>query len=103
MNSILEQRVTELQEICRRRTVQRLSVFGSAAAGGFDPARSDLDFVVLFPALSPSQHADCYFGLQEDLEKLFGCSIDLIELAPLRNPYFRRAVEQTQELIYAAS
>lgn len=103
MNSLLEERAQELREICRRRLVQKLALFGSAAAGGFDPASSDLDFVVQFPPLSPSQHADCYFGLQEDLEQLFGRAVDLIEPEPLRNPYFRRAVEQTQEPIYTVS
>lgn len=103
MNSILEERLPELREICRRRLVQRLSLFGSATGSSFNPASSDLDFLVQFPSMSPSQHADCYFGLQEDLERLFGRSVDLVEPEPLRNPYFRQVVTQSQELIYAAS
>lgn len=103
MNSILKERLPELRDICRRRLVQRLSLFGSATGASFNPALSDLDFLVTFPSLSPSQHADCYFGLQEDLERLFGRSVDLVEPEPLRNPYFRQAVEQRQELIYDAS
>ena len=102
MNAILGKKALELREICRRRQVQRLLLFGSAARGTFDPASSDLDFLVQFPKLSPAQHAECYFGLQEDLELLFGRSVDLIEPEPIRNPYFRQAVEQSQELIYAA-
>jgi len=101
VNPILEEKALELQEICHRRLVQRLSLFGSATASSFDPASSDLDFLVQFPTLSPSQHADCYFGLQEDLERLFGRPVDLVEPGPIRNPYFRQAVEQSQELIYA--
>jgi hypothetical protein len=80
-----------------------LSLFGSAFRGSFDPVSSDLDFLVQFPTLSPSQHADCYFGLQEDLERLFGRSVDLVEPTAIRNPYFRQAIEQNQELIYATS
>ena len=102
MNSMLEERLPELREICRHRRVQRLSLFGSATGSSFNPASSDLDFLVQFQPLSPSRHADSYFGLQEDLERLFGRSVDLVEPVPLRNPYFRQAVEQTQELIYAA-
>lgn len=102
MNSILEDKALELREICRRRQVLRLSLFGSALNGSFDAGSSDFDFLVLFPALSPAQHADCYFGLQEDLERLFERPVDLLEPGPIRNPYFRQAVEQSQVLIYAA-
>ena len=38
----------ELEELCRRFHVRRLDLFGSAASDGFDPARSDLDFLVEF-------------------------------------------------------
>ena len=102
MNPILDEKALELREVCHRRQVLRLSLFGSAARGSFDPASSDLDFLVQFPMLSPAQHADCYFGLQEDLERLFGCRVDLVEPGPIRNPYFRQAIEQSQVLIYAA-
>ena len=102
VNPILEEKALELREICRRWQVERLLLFGSSARGFFDPASSDLDFLVQFPKLSPAQHAESYFGLQEDLERLFGRSVDLVEPGPIRNPYFRQAVEQSQELIYAA-
>jgi hypothetical protein len=99
---MLEEKARQLQEICRRRQVQRLSLFGSAARGSFDPASSDLDFLVQFPKLNPAQHADCYFGLREDLELLFGRPVDLVEPGPIRNPYFRQSVEQSRVVIYAA-
>jgi hypothetical protein len=99
---ILEEKALELPEICRRRQVVRLSLFGSATCSSFDPATSDLDFLVQFSKLSPAQHADCYFSLQEDLERLFGRPVDLVEPGPIRNPYFREAVEQSRVLIYAA-
>ena len=38
----------ELRDLCRRFHVRRLEVFGSAARGDFDPARSDIDFLVEF-------------------------------------------------------
>jgi uncharacterized protein len=48
MNSPLEQHRERLAELCRRYGVRRLELFGSAARGQFDPATSDLDFLVLF-------------------------------------------------------
>jgi hypothetical protein len=38
----------QLVELCRKYDVARLDVFGSAVRGDFDPAHSDLDFLVDF-------------------------------------------------------
>jgi hypothetical protein len=51
----------------------------------------------------PAQHADNYFGLQEDLERLFGVPVELVEPGPIRNPYFRQAIEKTQVQLYVAA
>ncbi|OFV96495.1 MAG: hypothetical protein A3H28_06160 [Acidobacteria bacterium RIFCSPLOWO2_02_FULL_61_28] len=103
MNAFVQEKAGELGDICKKRDVRRLALFGSAASGSFDPASSDLDFLVEFQPLSPAQHADNYFGLQEDLERLFGVSVELVEPGPIQNPYFRQAVEETQVLLYAAA
>jgi uncharacterized protein len=50
--------------------------------------------------LTPAEHAEAYFGLQEDLEQLFGAQVDLVEPDPIRNPYFLQAVEQTEVVLY---
>jgi uncharacterized protein len=92
----------ELRELCRRFGVRRLEVFGSAARGDFDPARSDLDFLVEFQPAQPGAYADAFFGLKEALEQLFGRPVDLIAAAAIRNPYLRESVERTRALLYAA-
>ena len=51
-----------LQDTCRRFGVRRLDLFGSAATGGFDPARGDLDFLVVFEPRSPVDYADAGSG-----------------------------------------
>jgi hypothetical protein len=40
--------------------------------------------------------------LQEDLEQLFGVPVELLEAGPIRNPYFRQAIEKTQVQLYVA-
>ena len=65
----------------------------------FDPERSDLDFLVEFAPMSPSGHAEAYFGLLEDLESLFGRRVDLVEIGAVRNPYLRREIEERQETL----
>lgn len=103
MHAIVQEKAGEFVEICKKREVRRLALFGSAATDSFDPASSDLDFLVEFQPVSPVQHADRYFGLQEDLERLFGLPVELVEPGPIRNPYFRQAIEKTQILVYAAA
>jgi predicted nucleotidyltransferase len=92
----------ELAQICTRYCVQRLELFGSAATKQFDPRESDIDFLVQFQALTPAEHANCYFGLREALETLFARTVDLVEAAPVRNPYFLAAIEPTRVVVYAA-
>lgn len=92
----------ELRDLCRRFHVRRLDVFGSAARGDFDPARSDLDFLVEFAPLQPGPYVDAFFGLKEGLEQLFGRTVDLVSAASIHNSYFRQNVEESKALLYAA-
>lgn len=80
MIPVVENKRAEVVELCERYGVERLDVFGSAgsAGGGFDPDRSDLDFVVSFERRDPPDLFRRYFGLEEDLEALFGREVDLV-------------------------
>ena len=43
---LLQVKLQPLRELCERYGVEKLELFGSAARGEFDPAHSDLDFIV---------------------------------------------------------
>ena len=103
MHPLVRQHLDELGPLCARHNVRRLILFGSAATGSFDPETSDLDVLAEFVPMPPAQHADCYFGLLAALEQLFGTAIDLIEPGPIRNPYFKQAVEATQVVLFEAA
>lgn len=92
----------ELLDLCRRYRVRRLDLFGSATGAKFDPARSDLDFLVEFEDLRTEDAADRYLGLLVDLEDLFGRKVDLVTSGGRRNPFFREEVERTRVPLYAA-
>ena len=100
--AVIEQHRPEIETLCRRFHVARLEIFGSAADGTFDPARSDLDFLVGFQCLEPGPLADAYFGLLAGLERVFQRKVDLVTLKAIRNPYFLRGVNETRRLLYAA-
>ena len=103
MTSVITKNSDKLVELCVRFRVARLAVFGSAATGEHDPEASDVDMIVEFEPLSPVERADAYFGLLEALEDLFGTSVDLLEMEPIRNPYLKRSIEETQVVVYEAA
>ena len=78
---------------------RRLDLFGSAVREDFDPARSDLDFVVVFNYLAPAAYADAFFSLKEGLERLFVRSVDLVVERSIRNPYFWQRLASEAERI----
>ena len=103
MITTLEEKRDELSELCRKYHVRRFDVFGSAATEvGFDPERSDLDFLVEFQKSDEMNPADQYFGLWDELKKLFAREVDLVTVKALRNPYFIRSVSATRKVLYAA-
>jgi uncharacterized protein len=102
MVAIIDSRLNELEHLCRKHRVQRLEVFGSAADGTFDPGRSDIDFLVAYEKLTPSEHYESYFGLWEDLQKLFGRKVDLVEPHTVRNPYVMKEIDSQRTLVYEA-
>jgi len=102
MNPEITKHRAELEELCRRFRVRRLELFGSAAVGKYRAGESDLDFLVEFEELSPGTYADTYFGLLESVEKLFSARVDLVVASAIKNPYFRKSVDDTKALLYAA-
>lgn len=102
MQSFIQAKQEELTSLCRRYHIRRLELFGSAAAGVFEPASSDLDFLVEFEELDPPAYADASFGLQESLSALYQRPVALVIPAAVHNPYFLRSIERNRALLYAA-
>jgi predicted nucleotidyltransferase len=100
--ALVQDKAAQVQDLRRRFRVRRLELFGSAARGAFDPATSDLDFLLELQSMSPEEHSESYFGLLEALEDLFGRDVDLVELAAVRNPFSLRRIDESRELLYAA-
>jgi predicted nucleotidyltransferase len=97
----IEDKRIALAELCSRYRVDRLCLFGSAVSGRFDAQRSDLDFLISFVGREPTgEYADRYLNFAEGLERLCGRPVDLVTEQSIRNPYFRREVESTRQLIY---
>jgi predicted nucleotidyltransferase len=102
MHPLISQHRAAISAICRRYSISRLDVFGSAArADDFNADSSDADFLVEF---SPNAHTGLteFFGVKTELEHLLGRSVDLVEPAAVRNPYVLASMNRHRELVYAA-
>ncbi len=102
MIELIANRSAELTELCRTHGVRTLEIFGSAANGAFDPATSDLDFLVDFEPVLPGQHSGSYFDLWFALEDLFARKVDFVESAAISNPYFLRTVSKSRPMVFTS-
>lgn len=101
MQGLIQDKITELEELCRVFDVKTLHVFGSACTDKFNEA-SDIDILVSFKDISIEKYTDNYFDLHYKLEELFNRKIDLLTERSLSNPYLIESIEETKELLYAA-
>jgi len=101
MHTVVGEHREEIRALCAALGVRRLEVFGSATTTAFDESSSDVDLVVEFDDPAPPGYVDGYFTLKERLEALLGRPVDLVVGSSIQNPYFRREVEATAELLYA--
>lgn len=102
MIALVEQKKNEVAALCKKFKVHRLDLFGSATKKNFRADSSDLDFLVSFDEKEPGEYSRCYFDLADSLEKLFQRRVDLVTERSVRNPYFRQAIDETREMVYAA-
>ena len=97
--ALVSDNLEAIRALCRKYRIARLDLFGSAATGKFNPATSDLDFLVdlgKFVSESPWRLVD--FGL--DLELLLHREVDLVTINSLKNPYFIASVNHTKAMLY---
>jgi predicted nucleotidyltransferase len=83
----LDEIKSRLAPFCQQHGIARLEAFGSLARGETRPG-SDIDLLVTFrPDVHPGWD---FFGLQDEIESLLGCEVDLLT---------RRSVEQDENSI----
>lgn len=100
MIDLVTNHLDDIAALCREFGVRRLDLFGSAAAGDFNPETSDLDFVADFADTHVPGYLGRYLGFADALEALFGRPVDLLTENMIGGPYFRQAVEATRQPVY---
>jgi uncharacterized protein len=101
---IVTAHLDEVRALCEKHGVRKLTIFGSAVKGTFDPEKSDLDFVVEFlPDTKRAGFDDPYFKILQALQDLFGREVDLVERPAIRNPYFVKVLALTERALYESA
>lgn len=96
---IIESNISKIKDLCTKHKVSKLFVFGSVLTNRFSKS-SDIDFVVDFADISLYDYADNYFDFKHSLEKLFQRPIDLLEDKAIKNPFLRKVVDASKQIIY---
>jgi len=89
-----------LKAFCRKWRVQELALFGSVLREDFTP-ESDVDVLVTFDREAPWSLWDV-IAMREELEQMLGRKVDLGEREAIRNPFRRREILRTHQVIHAA-
>lgn len=93
----------EIRALCERYRVTKLTLFGSAARGAFDPKRSDVDLVVEFEwHPDPIERGRRYNDLWDELRAIFGRHVDLLVASTIKDPYLAASIESAHRQLYAA-
>lgn len=104
MNPIIEQHKAAIEALAREYGVARLEVFGSVCTPEWDPARSDVDFLVEYPDdYEYGLWLSRFFDLERALTELLGRDVDLVMTSALRNKWFYREAAKTRRVLYDAS
>jgi predicted nucleotidyltransferase len=89
----------KIAAFCHRWQITEFAIFGSALRNDFN-ALSDIDILISFNDAAEITLLDMA-QMQVELERLFNRPIDLVEKAALRNPYRRREILETYQVVYA--
>lgn len=96
---LIETNIDRLKMICSTYNVDKMYLFGSALNSSFNE-KSDIDFLVKFKSFELSEYFENYINLKENLKKLFGRDIDLVEEQTLKNPILIKSINKSKKLIY---
>ncbi len=101
--NLIEQHRAEIASLCSKYKVQELYAFGSVLDESRFNEHSDIDLIVKFNNdVDVLDYVDLFFGLIENLERVFKRKVDLYTLNPIENRFLRENIESTKQIVYAA-
>jgi len=100
MSHQLEASADSLAGFGRKWKIKELSLFGSVLREDFRPD-SDIDVLVTFAPEARWSLLDLP-RMQDELSRILGRTADLVDIKGLRNPFRRREILATREVVYAS-
>ena len=87
-----------IAKFCQRWSINEFSLFGSALRADFRPD-SDVDVLV---SIDPKARIGLFeiIDMKLELQDMFKRPVDLVEKEGLRNPYRRREILRTAQVVY---
>ena len=100
MNHLLGESSEKLAAFCRKWKIAEMSLFGSVLREDFR-SDSDVDVLVSFAPEAKWSLLDLP-RMQDELSDILGRNADLVNIKGLRNPFRRREILATREVVYAS-
>jgi len=97
--NIINKNIEQIRDLCDKHKVAKLFVFGSVLSDKFRKS-SDIDLIVDFQDIDLYEYADNYFDFKFALEKILKRNIDLLEDKAISNPYLRKSIDSSKQLLY---
>lgn len=91
----------QIAEFCDRWNITEFALFGSVLRDDFRPT-SDIDVLVTFAPEARWSLFD-WVDMKDELKALLGRNVDLADKEGLQNPYRRKEILQTHQVIYASN
>jgi predicted nucleotidyltransferase len=102
--AVITENLEGIRALCVKYHVKRLTLFGSAAKGRFNPRKSDVDLVVEFDwHPDPLERGRRYNELWDNLRDILGRKVDLLVASTITNPYLVEAIRESHRDLYDAA
>ena len=89
----------QIKKLCDQHNVDKLYLFGSASTDSMKES-SDVDLLVRFQPFDVAQYFNNYMALKSKFKDLFQRDVDLLEEQTLSNPFLKKSINRSKELIY---
>ena len=102
MVDLVQNKLDEIVNACKKHHVVTIALFGSAAQDAMTED-SDIDLLVDFSDdIDVLDYADNYFSLLHQLQEILDRKVDLVSSKSLKNPILKEEVYQSKVDLYAA-
>jgi predicted nucleotidyltransferase len=99
MHALIEEKLPEIESLCKKHSVESLYLFGSYASGQPNE-ESDVDFLVNFKKMTNKLDVDQFFDFTESLKDLLKMEIDVVTESSLSNPYLIESIQESRVQLY---